>query len=200
MCSWSWLVSCQLWVWTPSKATVFFLSKKHYPHCLVLVGSRNGFECDFTIKLKYTEGLMDDLLKCQISRLGKYCQNQIHFFLELYWLVKLSIYAVHVLLISECNTCIVVFSQVLGQGWRLGFLGLLHMDVFTIRLYQEFNASVIVTAPSVPYEGRQSKGLNQEMLFLQYHYGTFEWYVSTLQQHFVSQITSPWYKGMQVNI
>ena len=43
----------------------------------------------------------------------------------------------------------------LGQGWRLGFLGLLHMDVFTIRLYQEFNASVIVTAPSVPYEGKQ---------------------------------------------
>jgi len=173
VCSWSWLVSCQLWVWTPSKATVFFLSKKLYPHCLVLVGSRNGFECDFTIKLKYTEGLMDDLLRCQISRLGKYCQNQIHFFLELYWPIKLSIYAVHVLLISECNTCIVVFSQVLGQGWRLGFLGLLHMDVFTIRLYQEFNASVIVTAPSVPYEGRQSKGLNQEMLFLQYHYRTF---------------------------
>jgi len=30
------------------------------------------------------------------------------------------------------------------------------MDVFTIRLYQEFNASVIVTAPSVPYEGKQA--------------------------------------------
>jgi len=28
------------------------LSKNFYPHCLVLVGSTNGFERDFTIKLK----------------------------------------------------------------------------------------------------------------------------------------------------
>lgn len=43
-------------------------------------------------------------------------------------------------------------SAVIGQGWRLGFLGLLHMDVFITRLDQEFNASVIVTAPNVPYK------------------------------------------------
>ncbi|XP_070552885.1 translation factor Guf1, mitochondrial-like [Ptychodera flava] len=43
-------------------------------------------------------------------------------------------------------------SPALGQGWRLGFLGLLHMDVFNQRLEQEFNAAVIVTAPSVPYK------------------------------------------------
>ena len=34
---------------------------------------------------------------------------------------------------------------------RLGFLGLLHMEVFNQRLEQEYNASVIVTAPTVPY-------------------------------------------------
>ena len=28
------------------------------------------------------------------------------------------------------------FSLALGQGWRLGFLGLLHMDVFKQRLEQ----------------------------------------------------------------
>jgi len=28
------------------------LSKKLYPYCLVLVGTRNGFERDFTIDLK----------------------------------------------------------------------------------------------------------------------------------------------------
>jgi len=28
------------------------LSKKLYPHCLVQVGSRNGFKSDLTIKLK----------------------------------------------------------------------------------------------------------------------------------------------------
>ena len=45
-------------------------------------------------------------------------------------------------------------SLALGQGWRLGFLGILHMEVFTQRLEQEFNAQVIVTAPSVPYQIR----------------------------------------------
>ncbi|KAL4230757.1 Translation factor guf1 mitochondrial [Mactra antiquata] len=43
-------------------------------------------------------------------------------------------------------------SEVLGQGYTLGFLGLLHMDVFITRLDQEFGASVIVTAPNVPYK------------------------------------------------
>ncbi|XP_071949459.1 translation factor Guf1, mitochondrial-like [Antedon mediterranea] len=43
-------------------------------------------------------------------------------------------------------------SPALGQGWRLGFLGLLHMDVFNQRLEQEYNANVIVTSPSVPYK------------------------------------------------
>ncbi|XP_062332559.1 translation factor Guf1, mitochondrial [Osmerus eperlanus] len=42
-------------------------------------------------------------------------------------------------------------SLALGAGWRLGFLGLLHMEVFNQRLEQEYNASVIVTAPTVPY-------------------------------------------------
>ena len=44
-------------------------------------------------------------------------------------------------------------SAALGQGWRLGFLGLLHMDVFTQRLEQEYDANVIITSPNVPYRG-----------------------------------------------
>uniref|UniRef100_H3AGD1 GTP binding elongation factor GUF1 n=1 Tax=Latimeria chalumnae TaxID=7897 RepID=H3AGD1_LATCH len=43
-------------------------------------------------------------------------------------------------------------SPALGAGWRLGFLGLLHMEVFNQRLEQEYNASVILTAPTVPYK------------------------------------------------
>jgi len=35
-----------------SKAPVVSLSKKLYPYCLVLVGSRNRVELDFTIELK----------------------------------------------------------------------------------------------------------------------------------------------------
>lgn len=44
-------------------------------------------------------------------------------------------------------------SAALGQGWRLGFLGLLHMDVFEQRLKQEFMMNAIITAPHVPYKG-----------------------------------------------
>lgn len=43
-------------------------------------------------------------------------------------------------------------SPALGLGFRCGFLGLLHMDVFKQRLEQEYNVSVIATAPSVLYK------------------------------------------------
>ncbi len=43
-------------------------------------------------------------------------------------------------------------SPALGLGFRCGFLGLLHMDVFKQRLEQEYNMSVIITAPSVRYK------------------------------------------------
>ena len=37
---------------SPNKGPVVSFSKKHYPYCLVLVDSRNGFERDFTIELR----------------------------------------------------------------------------------------------------------------------------------------------------
>ncbi|KAI0957857.1 Translation factor guf1 mitochondrial [Taiwanofungus camphoratus] len=43
-------------------------------------------------------------------------------------------------------------STALGQGCRLGFLGTLHMDVFRQRLEDEYDAQVIITAPTVPYK------------------------------------------------
>lgn len=43
-------------------------------------------------------------------------------------------------------------SVALGLGFRCGFLGLLHMDVFKQRLEQEYGLSVIVTAPSVLFK------------------------------------------------
>ncbi|XP_031505444.1 translation factor GUF1 homolog, mitochondrial [Nymphaea colorata] len=42
-------------------------------------------------------------------------------------------------------------STALGLGFRCGFLGLLHMDVFHQRLDQEYGAQVISTIPTVPY-------------------------------------------------
>ncbi len=43
-------------------------------------------------------------------------------------------------------------SAALGFGFRVGFLGLLHMDVFLTRLEREFNIGIIATSPSVVYE------------------------------------------------
>ncbi len=43
-------------------------------------------------------------------------------------------------------------SPALGLGYRCGFLGLLHMDVFKQRLEQEYDVDVITTAPSVRYK------------------------------------------------
>ncbi|XP_046395532.1 translation factor GUF1 homolog, mitochondrial [Ischnura elegans] len=45
-------------------------------------------------------------------------------------------------------------SPALGQGWRLGFLGLLHMEVFGQRLEQEYGAEPVITAPSVTYKAK----------------------------------------------
>ena len=44
------------------------------------------------------------------------------------------------------------FSEALGGGWRLGFLGTLHCSVFEDRLRQEHGASIIITPPTVPFQ------------------------------------------------
>jgi elongation factor 4 len=49
-------------------------------------------------------------------------------------------------------------SVALGLGFRCGFLGLLHMDVFKQRLEQEYDLSVIATAPSVRYKIKLKNG------------------------------------------
>ncbi len=53
-------------------------------------------------------------------------------------------------------------SMALGLGFRCGFLGLLHMDVFRQRLEQEYGIDVITTSPTVPYRVKLNNG--EEMI------------------------------------
>ena len=43
-------------------------------------------------------------------------------------------------------------SASLGSGFRIGFLGLLHLDVFSQRLEDEYDQNVLITTPSVQYQ------------------------------------------------
>ncbi|MEK7561331.1 MAG: translation elongation factor 4 [Patescibacteria group bacterium] len=49
-------------------------------------------------------------------------------------------------------------SPVLGFGLRLGFLGLLHMDIVRERLEREYDLDLIVTNPSTDYEIKLTNG------------------------------------------
>ncbi|MBR6675085.1 MAG: translation elongation factor 4 [Alphaproteobacteria bacterium] len=54
-------------------------------------------------------------------------------------------------------------SMALGQGFRCGFLGLLHMEIIQERLSREFNLDLITTAPSVAYKMHLTNGTMVEL-------------------------------------
>ncbi len=76
-------------------------------------------------------------------------------------------------------------SPILGFGLRIGFLGLLHMDIIRERLEREFNLDLIVTNPSTNYEVTTTDGQNLNIRS-----------ASDLpDQSLISEIREPWVKG-----
>lgn len=76
-------------------------------------------------------------------------------------------------------------SPVLGFGLRIGFLGLLHMDIIRERLEREFNLDLVVTNPSTNYEVVLTTGEEMEIKSA----------ADLPDQTEVAEIREPWVRG-----
>ena len=76
-------------------------------------------------------------------------------------------------------------SPVLGFGLRIGFLGLLHMDIIKERLEREFKLDLVVTNPSTNYEVTLNSGEELEIKSA----------ANLPDASSITEIREPWVKG-----
>lgn len=76
-------------------------------------------------------------------------------------------------------------SPVLGFGVRIGFLGLLHMDIVQQRLEREYDLELIVTNPSTDYKVRLNTGQEIDIKSA----------AELPDMSLVAEISEPWVKG-----
>lgn len=76
-------------------------------------------------------------------------------------------------------------SPVLGFGLRIGFLGLLHMDIIKERLEREFKLDLVVTNPSTNYEVTLNSGEELEIKSA----------ANLPDTSTIAEIREPWVKG-----
>ena len=76
-------------------------------------------------------------------------------------------------------------SGVLGRGFRVGFLGMLHLEVITERLRREFNMPLVITLPSITYRIVYKNG-SEGMI-----------YTPSLfpEDYLIAQVLEPWVKA-----
>ncbi len=73
-------------------------------------------------------------------------------------------------------------SGALGRGFRCGFLGMLHMEIISERLYREFNLQLVVTMPTITYEVTYKNG-KKETIYSPSHFP---------DDGLLSAISEPW--------
>jgi GTP-binding protein LepA len=76
-------------------------------------------------------------------------------------------------------------SPVLGFGFRIGFLGLLHMDIVRERLEREYNLELIVTNPSTDYKVKTTSAEDIDIKSA----------AELPDMSIVEEIREPWVKG-----